>query len=166
MSSLIVGSSLTNSTRSGLRNVPCSSGGCALSASARNSSTGRRGVMRKLTSCATQSCSRMRKRKQQRWRSGFRPASNRPRKRKRGNSANRRNARRHPAALSLRLRRASGSRRDEVRDVFRRKLTLATLPCWFQERDLHAALLTGSRFFYASAFLHPDSFFLKGEQLL
>jgi hypothetical protein len=64
MSSLIVGSSLINSTRSGLRKVPGSGGGCSLSASARNSSTGRRGVIRKLTSCAKPSCSRTRRRLQ------------------------------------------------------------------------------------------------------
>src|ERR1700733_6441736 len=66
MSSLIVASSLTNSIRSGLRKVPCSGGGCATSASARNSSTGRRGVIRKLVSCAKPSCNRTRRTLQRR----------------------------------------------------------------------------------------------------
>src|ERR1700761_4713535 len=52
MSSFMVGSSLTNSTRSGLRKVPCSCGGDLVNASARNSATGRTGVIRKLVCCA------------------------------------------------------------------------------------------------------------------
>src|ERR1700677_3289042 len=52
----MVGSSLTNSTKSDARNVPCSWGGDSFSASARSSSTGRRGVILKLTCCALPIC--------------------------------------------------------------------------------------------------------------
>src|ERR1700733_4891870 len=56
MSSLMPGSSLTNSTKSDARNVPCSRGGDSFNASARNSSTGRSGVILKLTCCALPIC--------------------------------------------------------------------------------------------------------------
>src|SRR5690349_12014449 len=52
MSSLTVGSNLMSSTRSDLRNVPFSLGGCAARASFRNASTGRCGWIRKIPSVA------------------------------------------------------------------------------------------------------------------
>src|ERR1700691_356340 len=48
MSSLMRGSSAATSTRSDLRKLPCSAGGCAVSASTRSSATGRTGWIRKM----------------------------------------------------------------------------------------------------------------------
>ena len=59
MSNLIVASSAASSTRSGFRNSPFSSGGCAASASLRSSSTGFSGLIRNVSPSSPSSIRRL-----------------------------------------------------------------------------------------------------------